>query len=222
MPSKPTIYDWTLLIVLALIWGSSFLVIKIAVSAFGPLTIVAGRLGIAAVILLLIARVAGLQLPRSATIWRHLIVLALVGNALPFFLITWGQARIDSGLAGILMAIMPLATLLLAHFFVPGEHLTPRRITGFVLGFGGIVVLIGPSSLLVLGGGGSDFVRQLAVLAGALCYAVNAILARRLPTIPAFTATAGVMVAQRSIPTAPLIDSPFAALSQTTADRVLL
>lgn len=213
--SKPSISDWILLFALVLMWGTSFLVIKIAVGSFGATTIVAGRIGIAAVILLIVARFAGLRLPRSASTWRQLVVLALLGNALPFFLITWGQERIDSGLAGILMAIMPLATLVLAHFFVPGEHLTRRRVLGFALGFLGIVVLIGPSTLLALGGNGSGLVRQLAVLTGALCYAVNAILARRLPKLPALTASACVMAAATvvMVPAAFIVDAPLQTLS---------
>lgn len=215
MPPKPSVSDWILLLLLVLMWGTSFLVIKIAVGSFGATTIVAARIGIAALVLLLVARLAGLRLPSAASTWRRLVVLALVGNALPFFLITWGQERIDSGLAGILMAIMPLATLVLAHFFIPGEHLTPRRVFGFVLGFLGIVVLIGPSTLLALGGDSSDLVRQLAVLTGALCYAVNAILARRLPQMPALTASAGVMLAAAvfMVPAAVVVDSPMQTLT---------
>jgi drug/metabolite transporter (DMT)-like permease len=223
MPPRPTASDWGLLVALALIWGTSFLVIKIAVSDFGPLTIVAGRLGIAALILVVVARIAGVPLPQTASVWSRLVVLALVGNALPFFLITWGQERIDSGLAGILMAIMPLATLLLAHFYVPGEHLTLRRVGGFLIGFAGIIVLIGPSTLLAFGGEASDLLRQLAVLAGALCYAVNAVLARRLPAIPALTASAGVMLVASlaMIPLALAVDSPRAALSEAAATSAI-
>jgi drug/metabolite transporter (DMT)-like permease len=200
-------------------WGTSFLVIKIAVGVIPPMTVVAGRLGIATVALLIVARAARLRLPRGGRIWIQFAVLAIVGNALPFYLIAWGQARIDSGLAGILMAIMPLATLVLAHFFVAGEPLTRRRIAGFLLGFLGIVVLTGPQALLALGGEASDLVRQLAVLGGALCYAVNAILARRLPPLPALVASAGVMLMASIsvIPAALIIESPWNALA--TAGR---
>jgi drug/metabolite transporter (DMT)-like permease len=107
-------------------------------------------------------------------------------------LITWGQQRIDSGLAGILMAIMPLTTVVLAHVFVAGERLNRFKAAGFLLGFLGIVVLIGPSVLLELRGSGAVLLSELAVLGGAVCYAVNTIIARRRPESDALVVTAGV------------------------------
>jgi drug/metabolite transporter (DMT)-like permease len=137
--------------------------------------------------------------------------MALVGNAVPFFLITWGQQRIDSGLAGILMAVMPLTTLVLAHFFVAGERMTGRRTLGFALGFVGLVVLMGPEALRELGGGASDVARQAAVLCGALCYAANTIIARRLPeTHPLVASTAVMLLASIvMVPAALLVDAPW-------------
>lgn len=221
--SHPTLSDWLLLATLVLIWGTSFLFTKIAALGVPPATVVAGRLSIAAITLVVLVRAAGLRLPRDRALWRRFLTLGLLGNALPFFLITWGQQRIDSAVAGILMAIMPLATLLLAHFFVDGERLTGRRAGGFATGFAGIVVLMGPDALRELGGGSSRVVGQLAVLGGALCYAVNAILARRLPGLSALVVSASVMIvasllvvpfgaARLGAPT-PLATTPAAVLS---------
>ena len=77
-------------------------------------------------------------------------LLACVGNAIPFFAISWGQQRVSSGLAGVLMAVMPLTTLLLAHFFVPGERLIPKTLMGFLVAVAGLIVLSGPDALLEL------------------------------------------------------------------------
>jgi len=122
--------------------------------------------------------------------------MAALGNALPFYLITWGQERVDSGVAGILMATMPLTTIGLAHFFVAEESLTRNRAAGFLLGFAGVCLLVGPELLLRLGGGSSLLGRQLAVVGGAVCYAVNTILARRLPdTTPLVTSACVMLVA---------------------------
>lgn len=211
MTPRATATDWALLFALTLIWGTSFLVTRIAVATVPPATVVAGRLGFSAAVLLALTRAAGLALPSGRRVWLHLLALAMVGNALPFFLISWGQERIDSGLAGVLMAIMPVATLVLAHFLVPGDRLTWRKATGFLLGFGGIVVLTGPAALAELGGDSDSFVRQLAVLGGALCYAANAILARRLPPLPVLVVTAAVMAlgGAAMIPIALAADSPW-------------
>ena len=135
--------DWFSLLALTVMWGSSFLFTKIAVSALAMETVVSTRLVMAALILVPLMLGLSRRLPRGRRLWLFFVLIALVGNLLPFSLITWGQRSIDSGLAGILMAVMPLATLALAHLFVPGERLTPYRIGGFLLGFAGVVVLIG-------------------------------------------------------------------------------
>lgn len=116
--------------------------------------------------------------------------MAVVGNLAPFYLIAWGQQEIDSGMAGVLMAVMPLVTMVLAHFFVPGERLNLFKLSGFVLGITGVMILLGPTM-----DGGGEVLRGLAVLSAAVCYAVNTILARRLPHFNPLVAAAGVLVA---------------------------
>jgi drug/metabolite transporter (DMT)-like permease len=175
-------------------WGSAFLFTKLAVATLPPVTVVAGRLGIAAVVLVVLVFAWRRRLPACGRLWGFFIAMAVIGNCLPFFLISWGQQHIDSALAGILMAIMPLATLALAHFLVPGERMNRRKVMGFLLGFLGIIVLMGPAALRELPGSGNALVAQLAVLGGALCYAVNTIIAKQRPESDALVAAAGVMV----------------------------
>jgi drug/metabolite transporter (DMT)-like permease len=202
--------DWATLLALVLIWGTAFLFTRIAVERVPPATLVAGRIGIAALVLTAVVYGVGLRLPPPGRIWGRFLVLALVGNSLPFFLISWGQERIDSGLAGILMAVMPLATLVLAHFLVVGERMNRRTAAGFVLGFLGVVVLMGPEAIAELGEGGSELAREAAVLSGALCYAVNTILARRLPETPPLVSSASVMILASlvMVPVALALDRP--------------
>jgi len=179
LSSRHTASDWGLLLALTVLWGSAFLFTKIAVSTLPSPWVVVGRLVIGSLLLVPLALAVAGRLPRDRRLWLFLVLMALFGNALPFTLIAWGQRFIDSGLAGILMAVMPLATLSLSHYLVPGERLTVYRIGGFVLGFVGVVVLMGPEALGGLVDG--ELLAMLAVLGGAFCYAISAILARLRP-----------------------------------------
>ena len=116
--------------------------------------------------------------------------MAIAGNALPFFLITWGQQSVTSGVAGMIMAIMPLMTMVFAHYLVEGETLNRYKIIGFTLGITGVVVLLGP----VFEGGGHEFWGGLAIFTAATCYAVNAILIKRLPRFSPMVGAGGVLV----------------------------
>jgi drug/metabolite transporter (DMT)-like permease len=138
-------------------------------------------LTIAALLLVPLALVLRRRLPPDKRLWLYLLLIALFGNLLPFWLITWGQKFIDSGLTGILFAITPLATLSMSHYLVPGERMTHFRIGGFLFGFSGVVVLMGPEALVVLVDGTGNLIPMLAVVGGAVCYAISAILARLRP-----------------------------------------
>ncbi|MFP8880515.1 MAG: EamA family transporter [Myxococcota bacterium] len=203
--------DWALLLVLVGLWGTAFLFIKLTLESLPPMTLVASRVLIAACVLTVAVRLRGLRLPTSMRVWSVYLLMGIVGNALPFTLISWGQIRVDSGITGILMGVMPLVTLLLAHRFVPGERMTPRSALGFTVGFVGLVVLSGPEALLEIDSEASQLVPQAAILGGAVCYAVNTIIARRLATLDALVSSATVMWAATAImlPIACLNDQPW-------------
>jgi drug/metabolite transporter (DMT)-like permease len=188
-----TLADWIMLLSLTLMWGTSFLLTKVAVGGLLPDLVVAGRLVLAALLLVPFALVLASRPTAGARLWVFYVLIAIFGNVLPFSLITWGQTFIDSGLAGILMAIMPLATLGLAHFLVPGERLTRYRAAGFLMGFAGVVVLMGPDAFSDLANGQGHLLPMLAVLGGALCYAVSSILARLRPTSDALFSAASTI-----------------------------
>jgi drug/metabolite transporter (DMT)-like permease len=185
---------WLLLFALVAMWGSAFMMTGIAVRGFTPPTLVAIRLVIAAILLGGLVLLSGRAFPASRRFWLSSLAISLAGNCVPFWLISFGQQRIDSGLAGILMGIMPLTTMVLAHFFVRGERLNGTKAGGFLLGFVGLIVLIGPDALLQLRGEGTALIYQLAVLGGAVCYAINAIVARHRPPADPLVAAAGVML----------------------------
>lgn len=135
--------DWLLLGLLSVIWGGSFFFAKVAVEDFGPMTVVLGRVGLAAVILNLLIRSRGLRLPATFAGWRPFIVMGIINSALPYTLIFWGEVHIASGLAAILNATTPIFTLLVAHVFTTDERLTPGKVGGVLLGMLGVVVIDG-------------------------------------------------------------------------------
>lgn len=170
--------NWVLLLLLTTMWGSAFMLTKIAVSAYPPKLIVCGRLVIAAIFLCGLLVLQKHSLPKSLQFWSFVLIIALLGNIIPFWLISWGQQTVDSGLAGILMAMVPLVTLVTAHFVLPGEKLNTHRIGGFILGFSGVVILTGPSVLMGLHGENAEILAMLAILGGAAGYGIASVIAR--------------------------------------------
>ncbi len=175
------------LLMLGIIWGASFVFIKLGLESYAPATIVALRLSGAAVVLSLVLRRQGHRLPTAWRPWRDMVLVGLIGMVIPFALIAWGEQYINSGLAAILIATTPLFTLLLAFLWTHEERLGILRTLGVLLGFLGVAVAveiqqIDPFSASVQG--------QAAVLLAASCYAFVAIYSRRAfrgmhPMIPA-------------------------------------
>jgi len=179
---------------LTLVWGSAFALIKVAVADIPPEATVLLRLIIASAVLSGWTVYRGERLPPLRDVrWRWFAALGVCGNVLPFFLTAWGQQTVPSGLAGILIGAMPLATIAGAHFLLKGERLTARRALGFILGFLGVVALMGPAALADLGG--PTFIAQLAIFAAALSYACNALLAQAAPETSPSVAAAGMVIA---------------------------
>ena len=192
------------MIALVIMFGSAFMLTKISVQAYPPSVVAAGRIMIAAIVLIIFSIFRRDSFSFLKNHWLILIALAFFGSCLPFYLISWGQQTVDSGIAGILMAIMPLTTIVLAHFFVVGEKLTTNRVIGFLLGFTGIVVLFGPSALANFDSDTDRLVAMLAILLGAVSYAVNTIIAKRLPN-ESFVALSAAVLTIASILMLPAI-----------------
>ncbi|USX53648.1 DMT family transporter [Lentzea sp. HUAS12] len=163
-------------VLLSAIWGSSFALIKVAVDAGVPSVQVAlARCLFGAVALWAICAVQRAAIPRDARTWGHATVVAVLLNSVPFTLLAFGESRVDSVLAGVLNATTPLTTLAFALLVVPGERVTTTRLAGLLLGFAGVLVLLG----VWRGLDGDVLVGGLACLAATTCYGAGFAYTRR-------------------------------------------
>lgn len=197
-----------LLITLSVIWGSAFMMVNVVLDDVPALTLVAGRLTGGCLFLLAALLITGRTFPRNATSWRAFVFLGVVNNCFPFVMLTWGQERIDSSLAAILVASMPLSTSIIAHFWID-ERFTLDRIVGVLVGFGGVFFLIGGDLRDITSSG---TLGQLAVVAGAVGYSCGTVFARRyLQNADGMQTAAGqtTVGALVMIPLALLVDRPF-------------
>jgi len=178
-----------MLIALALVWAGTFFFAAIAVVEIPPLTIAFLRVSGAALVLLLALYLMGILMPREGSVWAAFFGMGLFNNAIPFSLIFWAQTELTSGVASILNATMPVFTVIAAHLLTKDEKMTKMRFLGVVLGFLGIVVLIGsPIS-------GSIWA-HLAILAAGISYALASIFGKRFAQMgvkPMATATGQVI-----------------------------
>lgn len=206
----PGALDYAGLLVLALCWGSSFFFIEIALDAFGPLSISAARIGIAAIFLGALAVLRGHHVPKRGRDLGLLLLAAVSGTAIPFSLIPWAQEELPSSTSAILMAFTPLVGVALAQVMTPDERITPAKLLALGLGTFGV-------ALLVAGGGDIRFeggpLRHGALLLGATGYAFSSLILRRTSNLPTLVSSAGVMVASTLVilPVALIFERPLEA-----------
>jgi drug/metabolite transporter (DMT)-like permease len=204
------------------VWSSSYSIIKIGLETIPALSLVAGRMVVGACFLYLILKFKGLSLPMRLKDWGIFFIVGLLGNVIPFFLISYGEGHVDSGLAAVMMGIAPVVTVLLAHYFVDGESLTGASIGGVVLGVCGLFVLFGGN---VLEGVGGHIWGQVAITLAALCYALCTVYVRKFVKLPALImATGSVIVGAISILPFAIIDlaaSSGIAVSTTSITAVV-
>ena len=206
---KMDAYDWVMLITLATVWGGSFLFNAILVAELPVITIVAIRVTVAALALWGFVRVTGRKIPTTPQVWGALLILGVLNNAIPFSLIVQGQTQITSGLASILNATTPFFTILVAGFFLTDERFSVLRVLGVVVGFSGVILMVGPEAL---GSLGADFWAQLCALGAALSYGFASVFGRRfreLKVDPVMVATGQVTMSSLVLwPIALWIDGP--------------
>ena len=169
--------DWVLFLLLGFFWGSSYLFIKIGVDAgLQPFTLVTLRLFIGFALLAIVAAVARVRLPRSARTYGHLLVIAVLSVGLPFSLISWAEQSVDSTLAAVINGAVPLFVIVIAATTLPDERLTRARVTGLLIGFVGVAILVGfdPSVLA-----GTALLPALALMGSSASYAAGGVYARR-------------------------------------------
>lgn len=170
---------------LGLVWGATFMVMEVALRGITPFWLAAARIGFATLLMLAIWAYRGFKLfaqPLGKTDVIRIVAIGALSSAVPFMLLSWGQQYVTSGFAGVSMAAVALLVLPLAHFLVPGESLTLRKVAGFVIGFVGVVILIGGQAFETTGQSLEGFGR-VACVAAAGCYAVSSVQMRLLPQV---------------------------------------
>ena len=182
---------WFVFILLGAIWSSSFMWIKIAVQEVGPLTLVAFRALFGLLFGVVVIVVQRVHWPRTWKEWFPLLLVGLTNVAIPFFLISWGEQVIDSAVASILDATVPLFTILMAHYLLHDDKITLPKILGLVIGFGGIVVLMSKD----IGVSHNSLLGQAAVIVASMFYAGSAVYVRKTTVdVPGIVRSAGPLV----------------------------
>lgn len=200
--------QWALLVLLALLWGCSFLFVGIAAPALPAFTVALARVGLAAVILLPVVYASGRRLPAVGAAWRPFIMMSILNNVIPFTLIVTGQKQIASGLASVLNATTPMFALLVTHFVGGEDTLRSNKLAGVLLGIGGVGVLVGPEAMF---GRASSALGMLCMLGAALSYGFSALWGRRLRGEAPLVSAATQLVCSTIIllPIAALVDAPW-------------
>jgi drug/metabolite transporter (DMT)-like permease len=197
-----------LLLLLALLWGSSFTLIKLAVASYPPATLVAIRITIGGLVLAAFARAQGHAFPSDGRTWLRLLVQGALQSAIPFTLISWGETRIASGLAGVINATPPMFVFAISAFVLGTVPVVGSKLAGVVLGLVGVALLAGVGGSDLAGAGA---LAVLAVLAASLCYALGAIHGHRFAQLSSFVTAAGslLMGSLFMIPLSLAIDRPW-------------
>jgi drug/metabolite transporter (DMT)-like permease len=216
--------------ILAFVWGSSFLFIRIGVEQLSTFQLVFARTGIAAVGLSFVAYLRGRRVPTDWPSIRDLLIVGIVNTVLPFALITWGERSIESGLAAVLQGTAALFTMVVAHFVFADERITPRKVVGLAIGFLGLVVLASRSTAgeVVATDPTLHLLGQLAVVVASFCYELGGTYSRRAiqTRLDPIVAAAGAMTVTAVISGAiaygaPLLGGPTPTAFNRLTPRVL-
>lgn len=199
--------SWGLLLLLALLWGSSFFFYKVLVAVLPPVTVVLGRVGIAAIAMNLWLLAQGEVIPLRHGLWLRFLLLGFLNNVLPFVLIAWGETRITSGMASILNATTPIFMVVVAHWGTHDEKLSAGKAAGIAFGILGVMILVGPDAF----GGDSLAWGELAVVAASCTYAFGGVYSRRFKDLPPLVAATGQISggAVVLVPLSLLLDHPW-------------
>jgi drug/metabolite transporter (DMT)-like permease len=186
MSVRATPFEWFIFLALGVMWGSSYLFIKLAVDSFGTFTLIAFRLLIGAAFLWLVVVMSRTTLPRDRRIYGHLLVMAVINITIPFALITWAEQSVDSALAAIINATVPLFVLVIAPMFLPDEPIRVNGVVGLAVGFMGVVLIVSPG----LTSADGNPLGELALLGSSVTYAIGNVYNRRnvrglAPLVPA-------------------------------------
>ena len=208
MPRQPARADYIILFLLGALWGSSFGAIKIALYGVSPLTVMSVRIILAGVALLVLTLIRSTPFPRGFQNWKKIFWMALFGVLIPFFLVPWGQQKIDSSLAAIIMSINPFFALILGHYFSEDENFNKRQFFAMLLGFSGVFFVFNENADLSTNG---NFWGQGAVILAGIGYTISGVIAARLRGISADSVSASVFIVASliALPLWLIYDSPW-------------
>lgn len=199
--------EYILLVLVATLWAGSYIWVKIGLQSIPPLTLMAGRIVIAAVALSLVLRWRGLDIPIGRGTWRRYSVQGFLATVLPFSLVAWGQQWVDAGPTAILNSLAPVFVFLITWLVTRHEPATPLKLAGVVLGIVGVTVVIGVDALRGLGG---HLLPQLAIVLSSLCYAFGTVNSRHFARDDPMVSAAGALIGASAIivPAALVIEQP--------------
>ena len=172
----PKLIDYTLLVILSLIWASAFFNIKIATESFGPITIAFLRVFFWSIPVLLLCFYKKIKIESFSKDWYWFAIIGFVNLVLPFFLIAYGVKSVQSNLAAILMSTTPLSSTVLGHFFTKNEKFDFIKTFGILIGFSGIIYLFSDNFLI----NDNNFFSALMILLGSTCYVIGGVLTLKI------------------------------------------
>lgn len=188
--------NWFVFILLGGIWSSSFLWIKIALQEVGPITLVAFRVLFGLLFCVAVVLIQRAPAPRTFAAWLPLLVLGISNVAVPFLLISWGEQSIDSAVAAILDATVPLFAIVIAHLLLHDDKITLPKVLGLLLGFAGVVVLMSKD----IGASSSSLLGQGAVVLASIFYAASSVYARKTTeNIPGIFRSVGPLLSSTAV-----------------------
>ena len=186
--------NWFLLILLSAIWGGAFTLNKIALDLYTPEVIVAGRLIVGSAFLIVLIYFIYRRFSFNLSQLNYYLFMSLVGIVIPFIAIINGQRNIDSAMAGILMATMPITTILLSHFFLVDEKINQQKFIGFLISFFGVFILIYREDLFINNSFSKTLISQLQVMLGSTLYSIAAIYGKKYKMTDPVSASTGTIL----------------------------
>ena len=191
MPTKYPVNNFILLIILSAIWGSAFFAIKVGLNDFSPTSVASLRLIIASIFLLLLFYIQKKDMIFTKEVIFLLIIIGIIGNFIPFYLISWAEQFIPSSTAGMLMAIGPIITLVMSHFLTKNEKFSLMKFISIIIGLIGVFFIFNINSLNnILNNSSIDILAKLLVILAAFGYMLSNIIAyEKLNDIDSFSIT---------------------------------
>ena len=214
-------FELTLLLALATLWGGSYTFIKLGVATIPPITLIAARTAIAGVLLLIVMKLRGIEMPCDTATWKPFAFQACLNSVIPWTLIAWGERYVDAGLTTILNSASPIFTFLFTAVITRHEAVTPRKLFGVVAGMAGICLIVGIDAVSRIGHG---LVAEIAIVVATICYACAAIFSRGFKNLDPMAPAAGSLIAGAAIltPLSLVVEQPWTLVPSTSSLLALL